>query len=140
MTFQPLFNFYFNVQKVLDTGEILPIFNVGETTRTFKRRKKDGDWAKAIISLGAAGIELVTQDWWEGFSLRTDKITNHDSIIHKWLVLQPGISKVNLDGSQRGEWFKFDPKKYTHQMIREMIHEEFFSGKVKETKDYELRP
>ena len=25
-------------------------------------------------------------------------------------------------------------------MIREMIHEEFFSGKVKETKDYELRP
>ena len=79
VTFQPLFNFYFNVQRVLDTGEILPIFNVGETTRTFKRRKKDGDWAKAIISLGAAGIELVTQDWWEGFSLRTDKITNHDS-------------------------------------------------------------
>ena len=140
MTFQPLFNFYFNVQKVLDTGEILPIFNVGETTRTFQRRKKDGDWAKAIISLGAAGIELVTQDWWEGFSLRTDKVTNHDSKIHKWLVLQPGIWKANIDGSQRGEWFKFDPKKYTHQMIREMIHEEFFSGKVKETKDYELRP
>ena len=132
------FNLYYNLQRVKKTGEILPVFNIGETRQSFKERQKHGDWAKAIITLNAAGIEIVNKEWWEGFCLRHDKSKNHDSIIHKDIVLETGIWKTGSpDGSQRGEWFKFDPEIWTHEMIRHHITNKFFSGKPKEYKAFE---
>ena len=60
--------------------------------------------------------------FWKGVSL-TDKSSNHDTVIHKWIVTVPGITKVGKEA------FKFDPTfGLSHDIIRHMIEEKFFSN------------
>ena len=55
------------------------VFGVGQTTRSFAERHKDGDWAKLHNYFKARGEELVLVGWWEDTSVL-------DTEIHKFLL------------------------------------------------------
>jgi len=85
------------------------VFGVGQTTRSYKDRHKDGDWAKCHNYLKARDEELELIGWWTDVD-----IVDHD--IHRFLVNQPHIRKY-------AEWFKH---KSTLDTIKNQIVEEFF--------------
>ena len=86
------------------------VFGVGQTTRSFAERHKDGDWAKFHNYLKARGEELVLIGWWEDTSVL-------DTEIHKFLLTLPHIRKY-------AEWFSH---KTTLDIIKDMIEQEFFT-------------
>lgn len=86
------------------------VFGVGQTTRSFAERHKDGDWAKFHNYLKARGEELVLIGWWEDTSVL-------DTEIHKYLITLPNIRKF-------AEWFSH---KTTLDIIKDQIEQEFFT-------------
>jgi len=94
------------------------VFGVGQTTRSYKDRHKDGDWAKFHNYLKAIDEELELIGWWKDVD-----IVDHD--IHRFLVNQPHIRKY-------AEWFKH---KSTLDTIKNKIVEEFFVDTPDGTKD-----
>jgi hypothetical protein len=87
------------------------VFGVGQTTRSFEERHKDGDWAKFHNYLKARGEELVLIGWWEDTSVL-------DTEIHKFLLTLPNIRKY-------AEWFSH---KTTLDIIKNIIEEKFFTA------------
>ena len=87
------------------------VFGVGQTTRSFEERHKDGDWAKFHNYLKARGEELVLVGWWEDTSVL-------DTEIHKFLLTLPNIRKY-------AEWFSH---KTTLDIIKNIIEEKFFTA------------
>ena len=87
------------------------VFGVGQTTRSFAERHKDGDWAKFHNYLKARGEELVLVGWWEDTSVL-------DTEIHKFLLTLPNIRKY-------AEWFSH---KTTLDIIKNIIEEKFFTA------------
>ena len=87
------------------------VFGVGQTTRSFEERHKDGDWAKFHNYLKARGEELVLIGWWEDTSVL-------DTEIHKFLLTLPHIRKY-------AEWFSH---KTTLDIIKNIIEEKFFTA------------
>jgi hypothetical protein len=85
-------------------------FGVGQTTRPFAERHKDGDWAKFHNYLKARGEKLVLLGWWEDSSYL-------DTEIHKFLLTLPHIRKY-------AEWFSH---KTTLDIIKNIINEKFFT-------------
>ena len=85
------------------------VFGVGQTTRSFAERHKDGDWAKLHNYFKARGEELVLVGWWEDTSVL-------DTEIHKFLLTLPNIRKY-------AEWFTH---KTTLDIIKNIIEEKFF--------------
>ncbi len=71
---------------------------------------------------------------WENVSTRNDRDDHHDDIIHDWLIKQPGIKKIGR------ETFEYDQSRYNLDIIGEMIHEQFFSGKEKVYEEFKPRP
>ena len=98
------------------------VFGVGQTTRSFEDRHKDGDWAKFHNYLKARDEELELIGWWPDVD-----IVDHD--IHKFLVNQPHIRKY-------AEWFKH---KSTLDIIKHQIEEEFFTSTPEVKVDLNLR-
>lgn len=98
------------------------VFGVGQTTRSFEDRHKDGDWAKFHNYLKARDEELKLIGWWEDVD-----IVDHD--IHRFLVNQPHIRKY-------AEWFKH---KSTLDIIKHQIEEEFFTSTPEVKIDLNLR-
>jgi len=86
-------------------------FGVGQTTRSFEERHKDGDWAKFHNYLKARGEELVLLGWWEDSPYL-------DTEIHKFLLTLPHIRKY-------AEWFSH---KTTLDIIKNIIEEKFFTA------------
>ena len=86
------------------------VFGVGQTTRSFSERHKDGDWAKFHNYLKARGEELVLIGWWEDTAVL-------DTEIHKFLLTLPNIRKY-------AEWFSH---KTTLDIIKNIIAEKFFT-------------
>ena len=87
------------------------VFGVGQTTRSYAERHKDGDWAKFHNYLKARGEKLVLLGWWEDVSVL-------DTEIHKFLLTLPNIRKY-------AEWFSH---KTTLDIIKNIIVEKFFSA------------
>jgi len=104
------------------------VVNLGETTRSYKDRHKDGDYGKANQLATALDTEYVNIGYWSDFDGR-----DHD--IHKWLKKQPHIKAIGK------ETFRFNKNSgLTLDIVKNMIEKEFFTDTVT-TKDYlELRP
>jgi len=98
------------------------VFGVGQTTRSFEDRHKDGDWAKFHNYLKARDEELELIGWWTDVD-----IVDHD--IHRFLVNQPHIRKY-------AEWFKHGT---TLDIIKHQIEEEFFTSTPEIKDDLILR-
>jgi hypothetical protein len=86
------------------------VFGVGQTTRSFADRHKDGDWAKFHNYLRARGEKLVLIGWWKDTTVL-------DTEIHKFLLTLPHIRKY-------AEWFSH---KTTLDIIKHIIAEKFFT-------------
>ena len=116
-------------------------FNLGETHREWIDRHKDRDYGKANQVMMQLKSDWQRLGWWEGVSTRDDRNDHHDDIIHDWLVTNPGIKKLKQEDKRAArETFKYDLNRYTLEMIRQMIHEKFFSGKQEEYEDFLPRP
>lgn len=114
------------------------ILNVGQTIFCWEQRHKNRDYGKQKQAVVALNSEYIRCRWWEDVSTRDDgKDGGHDKIIHSWLVKQPGIKRI---GAKNSETFEYDPKRYNLDIIGEMIHEQFFSGKEKVYKEFKPRP
>lgn len=87
------------------------VFGVGQTTRSFEERHKDGDWSKFHNYLKAREEELVLVGWWEDTSVL-------DTEIHTYLKTLPNVRKY-------AEWFSH---KTTLDIIKNIITEKFFSA------------
>ena len=98
------------------------VFGVGQTTRSFAERHKDGDWAKFHNYLRARGEKLVLIGWWEDTSVL-------DTEIHKFLLTLPNIRKY-------AEWFSH---KTTLDIIKNIIAEKFFTATPEQKGTLELR-
>jgi len=98
------------------------VFGVGQTTRSFAERHKDGDWSKFHNYLKARGEELVLIGWWEDTSVL-------DTEIHKFLLTLPNIRKY-------AEWFSH---KTTLDIIKNIIAEKFFTATPEQKGTLELR-
>tara|TARA_R110002012_G_scaffold321698_1_gene550812 strand:- start:4004 stop:6106 length:2103 start_codon:yes stop_codon:yes gene_type:complete len=93
-------------------SEDYKVFGVGQTTRSYQERHKDGDWSKFHNYLSARGEDLLLIGWWEDVN-----VVDHE--IHRWLNKQPGVRK-------HAEWFSYTQSKMTIEMVKGMIAEEFF--------------
>ena len=98
------------------------VFGVGQTTRSFAERHKDGDWSKFHNYLKARGEELVLVGWWEDTEVL-------DTEIHKFLLTLPNIRKF-------AEWFSH---KTTLDIIKNIIAEKFFTATPEQKGTLELR-
>ena len=98
------------------------VFGVGQTSRTFAERHKDGDWAKFHNYLKARGEELILIGWWEDTTVL-------DTEIHKFLLTLPNIRKY-------AEWFSH---KTTIDIIKNIISEKFFTTTPEKKDVLELR-
>ena len=98
------------------------VFGVGQTTRSFAERHKDGDWAKFHNYLRAREEELVLIGWWEDTEVL-------DTEIHKFLLTLPNIRKY-------AEWFSH---KTTLDIIKNIIAEKFFTATPEQKGTLELR-
>jgi hypothetical protein len=94
----------------LITTEDRKVFGVGQTTRSYEERHKDGDWAKFHHYLKVRGEEIILLGWWEN----TDVL---DTTIHKYLLTLPNIRKSS-------EWFSH---KNNLDIIKDKIEKKFFS-------------
>ena len=99
------------------------VFGVGQTTRSFEERHKDGDWAKFHNYLKAKGEELLLIHWWEDVDIE-------DHEIHAWLKNQPGIRKY-------AEWFSH---KTTLDVVENLIQRTFFADYKDTRKELTLKP
>ena len=99
------------------------VFGIGQTTRSFEDRHKDGDWAKFHNYLKARGEELDLIHWWEDVDIV-------DTEIHVWLKAQPGIRKY-------AEWFSHTT---TLDVIENMIQYKFFTHYNNTRKELVLKP
>ena len=106
----------------LIASEDFKVFGVGQTTRSFAERHKDGDWAKFHNYLKARGEELVLIGWWEDTTVL-------DTEIHKFLLTLPNIRKY-------AEWFSH---KTTLDIIKNIIAEKFFTATPEKKGNLELR-
>ena len=114
------------------------ILNVGQTIFCWEQRHKNRDYGKQKQAVVALNSEYIRCRWWEDVSTRDDgKDSGHDKIIHSWLVKQPGIKRI---GAKNSETFEYDPKRYNLDILGEMIHEQFFSGKEKVYEEFKPRP
>ena len=108
---------------LIKTSDNDKVIGVGQTTRSFEERHKDGDWAKLHNKLKADGHELELIHWWADVD-----ISDHE--IHAWLKTQPGVRRF-------AEWFRISS---TPEIIENMIHENFFSGYEDERDELILKP
>ncbi len=99
------------------------VFGIGQTTRSYEERHKDGDWAKFHNYLKARGEELNLIHWWEDVDIV-------DTEIHAWLKTQPGIRKY-------AEWFSHTT---TLDVIENMIEYKFFTYYNNTRKELVLKP
>ena len=88
----------------LVTSEDHKVFGVGQTTRSYEERHKDGDWSKFHNYIAARGEELELLGWWED-----TEVVDHD--IHRWLKTIPHIGK-------HAEWFSH---KMNLNVLKDMI-------------------
>jgi len=95
----------------LITTEDNKVFGVGQTSRSYDERHKDGDWAKFHNYLKARNEKLILVGWWENVDIV-------DTEIHKYLLTLPNIRKS-------AEWFSH---KSTIDIIKNQIEEKFFSN------------
>lgn len=108
-------------------SEDYKVFCVGQTTRTFEERHKDGDWAKFHNYVKARHEKIVPIGWWEDTKVL-------DTEIHKFLSTLPNIRKY-------AEWFSFNTTKDTEKnerklkIIKNEIVEKFFTT-IPEKKEY----
>jgi len=102
-------------------------FNLGMTKGAYEDRHKKGDYGKANQVFSVFDSKSYQFAWWENVEL-----VDHD--IHKWLKKLPYITSVGR------ETFKF-PKNcgLTLEIIRDMIHQEFFTKTVSVKEVLELR-
>ena len=99
------------------------VFGIGQTTRSFEERHKDGDWAKFHNYLKARGEELQLIHWWEDVDIV-------DTAIHAWLKNQPGIRKY-------AEWFSHTS---TLDVVLDLIQRKFFGEYQDNKTQLTLRP
>jgi len=97
------------------------VFGVGQTTRSYEERHKDGDWAKFHNYLKAREENLILIGWWEDVNVL-------DTTIHKFLLTLPNIRKYS-------EWFSH---KTTLDIIKHEIEEKFFSATSEKKEDVQL--
>lgn len=125
-----MLNIYFDTAK----NATVPSFNVGETHFAWEHRHRGSDYGKAKQIAAQFASNYVRCRWWENVSTRDDRDDHHDDIIHDWLETLPGIKKIGR------ETFQYDPSRYNLDIIGEMIHEHFFSGKEKVYEEFKPRP
>lgn len=111
-------NFYFIA------SEDFKVFGIGQTTRSFKERHKDPDWAKLHNYLKARGEKVIIIGWWEG----VEGITDYGDL-HPWVVQQPTVKK-------HAEWFSHDNQDL--YILKHKLEKQFFSGIKKEKKNIKL--
>ena len=99
------------------------VFGIGQTTRSYEERHKDGDWAKFHNYLKARDEELHLIRWWQDVDIV-------DTDIHAWLKKQPGIRKF-------AEWFRHTT---TLDVIENMVEDQFFSDYDDERIELTLKP
>ncbi len=115
-------NIYLDSYEGIDNS-----FNLGETTRQYSDRHKDGDYGKANQLASALDTKYVNLGWWTGFDGR-----DHD--IHKWLKKQPHINAIGQ------ETFRFNKNSgLTLDIVKDMIEDEFFTDTVTTKIDLKLR-
>lgn len=91
-------------------------FNLGETTRKYEDRHKDGDYGKANQLASALDTKYINLGWWTDFNGR-----DHD--IHKWLKTLPHIKAIGQ------ETFRFNKNSgLTLDIVKNMIEQEFFTN------------
>jgi hypothetical protein len=106
----------------LIASEDYKVFGVGQTTRSYEERHKDGDWAKFHNYLKMRGEKLLLIGWWED----TD-VVDHD--IHRYLKTLPHIKKS-------AEWFSHES---TLDIIKNQIEEKFFSSTPEKKENLQLQ-
>ena len=99
------------------------VFGIGQTTRSYEERHKDGDWAKFHNYLKARGEDLLLIHWWQDVDIV-------DTDIHSWLKKQPGIRKY-------AEWFSHST---TLDVVENMIENQFFVDYKDERVSLTLKP
>ena len=99
------------------------VFGIGQTTRSYEERHKDGDWAKFHNYLKARDEELHLIRWWQDVDIV-------DTDIHAWLKKQPGIRKF-------AEWFRHGA---TLDVIENMVENQFFSDYNDNRVELTLKP
>ena len=115
-------NIYFDSYEGVDNT-----FNLGETTRQYADRHKDGDYGKANQLATALDTKYVNLGWWTDFDGR-------DHNIHKWLGTLPHFEKIGR------ETFRFNKNSgLTLDIVKDMIEQKFFTDTVTTKIDLKLR-
>ena len=104
-------------------SEDYKVFGIGQTTRSFEERHKDGDWAKFHNYLKARDEKLHLIHWWQDVDIV-------DTDIHAWLKKQAGIRKF-------AEWFRHTT---TLDVIKDMIENQFFADYQDDKVHLTLKP
>jgi len=123
-------NFYMQIIEGKDDS-----FGFGETEQSYVDRQKMSDYSKVKGYAFAIG-EGNWQDfgWWENRTV-IDQKNKQDSVVHQFLDKIPGIRRR----SKRDEVFRFDKSfGLTHDVIKNMIHQEFFSDRKEDKERIEL--
>ena len=121
-------NFYMQTIEGVDNA-----FGFGETEQTYAERQKMSDYSKVKGYAFALGKDKWdTFGWWENRTV-IDREKNQDTVVHKFLSNIPGITK-------KDEVFRFNKNSgLTLEIIKNRIHQEFFSDKQEEKPTLELR-
>jgi hypothetical protein len=123
-------NFYMQTIEGRDNS-----FGFGETDQTYAERQKMPDYSKVKGYAFAIGEESWKDfGWWENRTV-IDQKNKQDSVVHQYLDKIPGIWRR----SKRDEVFRFDKKfGLTLEIIKNMIHQEFFSDRKEDRERVEL--
>ena len=113
-------------------------FGFGETTRSYEKRHKDGDYGKANQVIDVYDGERIPLRVWENQSTRPDgdlDISHQDHVVHDFLKKDiPGVTAIGR------ETFEVDENIISVPMVVQMIHEKFFSGAKKTWKTFNPYP
>jgi len=113
-------------------------FGFGETTRSYDKRHKDGDYGKANQVIDVYDGERIQLGYWEDQSTRSDgelNINHQDHVVHAWLAKDiPGVTKIG------SETFEVNEDIVSVDVVVQMIEEKWFSGAKKKWKTFKPRP
>lgn len=129
-------NFY--LQSVV--GQEHVGFGFGETDRTYEERQNDSDYSKSHSSnLLFLGSKWETYGWWENQTV-IDRDNGQDKEVHSFLNSTPGIKQLtDPDTGRKLEVFHFTKKGFgkhlTLDIVKDMIHNRFFSQENTEKKN-----
>ncbi len=111
-------------------------FNLGETTRSYNDRHKDGDYGKALQVHDVHNSKPYCGAFWEDVpqTRRDNKDKNWDTPIHKWIRILPHFEQIGQ------ETFRFNSNKLSKSMVIKMIEDKWFSQKPRKREGLDLKP